>query len=1531
MLRANTANIGVLKRGNHGSDRMTRRGVAVAALLACAWSTPVTAQPTAGKVIAGQATINALSSTSTLIRQSSGKAIITWSGFSISAGASVIFQQPGPGSIVLNRVTGGVISNLMGTLSANGQVWLVNPAGIVVGSGAHINVAGLLLSTADLSNGNFLSGNYNFNIPGNPGAAVVNHGQIVAASGGSVVLGAPQVTNDGLVEAELGTVVVAGAKTFAVDFAGDNLLSFAITGPVTQVAQGTGALVANGGTLAAQGGRVLLTASAAKGVLDNVINVSGIVEATSASVGANGQIVLSGSGGAVTVSGTLDASGKGAGQTGGTVEVLGDRVNLAAGAKIDVSGDAGGGTALVGGNFHGAGPQANAAITTVAAGATIDADAITSGNGGRVAVWSEDATDFAGSITARGGAEGGNGGYVETSGQLELAFTGSVDLRAPHGQMGMLLLDPQDLDIVNDEQTPEAGASSILDTTLEGALANGNVTLATNNSSGSQSGDIAVATNITWVSGTSLTLEAYRNITLDAGVTIANTSSSSGAGLVLRADSIGTGTGTVIFDDGAEINFANSAGTVAIYYNPVSNPAGSLVNSTSYVAGSGTAGYSGGSPGYAGGEVLLGSGSTLTAYMLVNTVYDLQNIENNPAGSYALGASIDASATAGWNSGAGFIPIGNSEPFTGTLVGTSPTGTSQTTISNLTINSGAGNVGLFGTIGPGATVSNLALVNANVTGTAANANVGGLAGTSYGTIASVTVGGSVTAASADAVGGLVGIDEGPSITGAIANVAVSGGAYSDGNVAGFGHVGALVGLVYDTSSIASSSATGAVTGGVGSDVGGLVGTAYANLTLTDDFATGAVTGGPAGPEGGGSVGGLIGASFSTPILTVVDSYATGAVNGGGQANVGGLVGIMDSGTISASYATGAVSSSQPGSSVGGLLGNSYTDSVTISQSYATGEVWGASDSIVGGLVGFNNGEITQSFAIGAVNDVSAHAVGGLVGTNFNDGSIIQSFATGAASGGSGKTGGLAGINQGYIDDSFAQGTVSGGSDGASVGGLVGQSVGGAIIEVYATGAVSGGDYTGGLIGYAYGTTLETAYWATDTTGQAIGIGFNPYDAVITGLTAAQLKAGLPSDFDPTIWGESSAVLGGFPHLLQSGSATIGSGAGGEVSFTVDGVTYIAVTGFGQNNDIQTDLIASFPVGEFVAGNALATPFEIVSSAGSCGYTGAAACNFYDGFGYSGAGQSIVIPVNVADVSNVYTLVNAYDPNPGVQLASVEFVGSAGATLTVPLIGGSTIRDFLLGGYTNTLNNTTSGVTALNAFTVQNVQGGGGSSDVNTGIVGTYHIDEQDFTLGPAFATQTLQSIVFTDSSNGSVPILLGVTVQRGSASSSPGNTSQSSGASQSQRKTAQTSTITTTQSTAPQSFSAGEPEPGTASPPPASVVQEGSAPIAPGSGTGSGGGAITSVTDMDSGAGLFSEMVPNGDSGSTGEPITVVAPWTTAPHVVPLPQSTTDPVGGAGSHLERERVVAVPPQGVAGIADGAPAAGNRALWFASGQ
>jgi uncharacterized protein (TIGR03437 family) len=201
-------------------------------------------------------------------------------------------------------------------------------------------------------------------------------------------------------------------------------------------------------------------------------------------------------------------------------------------------------------------------------------------------------------------------------------------------------------------------------------------------------------------------------------------------------------------------------------------------------------------------------------------------------------------------------------------------------------------------------------------------------------------------------------------------------------------------------------------------------------------------------------------------------------------------------------------------------------------------------------------------------------------------------------------------------------------------------------------------------------------------------------------------------------------------------------------------TYVTIPA---TENIQTALFSTFPTGIFIANNALATPFSIPSTPGKCGPPGNAPCNYYDGFGSSGNGKSITIDVSVAGPTDVYTLMNAYSPQPGQQLATIKFVGTGGATLTFPLIGGQDIRDYRMGVFANTLNGGIPNVEAFNAFSCNSP-----ANCVTSAGGGNLVADEQHFTLGSNFAGQTLTQIIITDTENGPTPILLGITV--GSAS-----------------------------------------------------------------------------------------------------------------------------------------------------------------------
>src|SRR5712675_3164949 len=261
---------------------------------------PGSAGPDGPVVVGGQATVTGAGSANVQVNQTTNNAIINWNTFNIGAGQSTTFVQPGTSSVTLNRVTGGLgPSEIYGTLTANGHVFLINPDGVLVGASGVINTAGFLATTSDIRNQDFMAGRYVFSIPGHPNASIVNQGNITATSGGFAALVAPGVRNTGTITATLGTVALASGNTFTLDLYGDKLIQLApgdeIASKVIDVATGKPlkSLVSNtkNGTLSANGGRVELTAAAARAVVDSVINTKGVIRADS--IGRhNGMIVL---------------------------------------------------------------------------------------------------------------------------------------------------------------------------------------------------------------------------------------------------------------------------------------------------------------------------------------------------------------------------------------------------------------------------------------------------------------------------------------------------------------------------------------------------------------------------------------------------------------------------------------------------------------------------------------------------------------------------------------------------------------------------------------------------------------------------------------------------------------------------------------------------------------------------------------------------------------------------------------------------------------------------------------------------------------------------------------------------------------------------------------------------------------------------------------------------------------------------------------------------------------------------------------
>lgn len=777
----------------------------------------VSALPIGQQVVSGQAQFQKQGTQLTITN--TPRAIISWGSFSIAANETVRFAQQSTTSTVLNRIVGQDPSRILGALQSNGKVFLVNPNGILFGQTARVDVNGLVASTLNITNQDFLAGKYAF-AAGESAGSVINQGVITAPSGGTVALIGSSVENSGIINSPRGEVLLAAGRSIQLVDVHTPDIAVVVSAPDDK-AVNLGQIIAQSGTVGIYGALV-----SQKGIINADSAVAGdggkiIFKASKASAldtgsvttadGKNGgQITVQADAGAATVAGKVSAVGSD--EKGGNIQILGRNVALTETAQVSANGNTVGGSILIGGDWQGSNPAIrNAEATSVAQGATISADSIGNGDGGKVVIWANDRTVFYGSISARGGENGGNGGNVEVSGKQNLIYRGTTDVRAPKGMIGSLLLDPTDYTIGTDIAGAALGAQLDL----------ANVTIQTA-AAGVQPGDITVSDAITWGSNATLTLSAHNDINVNNTIT-----NSHGGSLVLRGDSDADGAGNVFFGGPGHVTLTGG-GNASILYNPP----GGYTTPTNYAANV--------------------TGIVPTAYMLVNTVTDLQNISSNLAGTYALGKDIDATVTNTWNAGAGFVPLGDNslipaQSFTGTFDGFGHT------ITNLFINRPATDyVGLFGgTIGnAGNIIRNVGLVNVNVTG---HFQVAGLVAHTGASVSNSYVTGTVTG-TGNTVGGLVALNAG---------------------------------------TISKSYSTATVSSPAGNFVGGLVGSNYSGATysaiISDSFSTGSVT-------GNSDVGGLVGnVSNSGSVNSITNSYSTGSVSG--SSNRGGLIGRVTGGAV----------------------------------------------------------------------------------------------------------------------------------------------------------------------------------------------------------------------------------------------------------------------------------------------------------------------------------------------------------------------------------------------------------------------------------------------------------------------------------------------------------------------------------------------------------------------------------------------------------------------------------------------------------
>ncbi|PHV37428.1 YDG domain-containing protein [Janthinobacterium sp. BJB304] len=1092
----------------------------MAAALMLGYGSLALAGPAGGTVVAGQATINGAPG-ATVIRQGSQNAVINWASFNIGKGESVQFQQPNSNAVALNRVLGGDGTTILGNLSANGKVFIVNPNGILFGQGASVNTAGLVASTLDISNADFMAGKYQFS--GNGTGKVLNQGSISAPGGYVALLGA-HVSNEGTIQARLGSVALAAGKAITLDVAGDGLLNVAVN------AGAVGALVNNGGLIQADGGSVVLTAQAAGDLLKTAVNNTGVIEAhTIATRGGTIKLLGDMQSGTVNAAGTLDASASDGGN-GGFIDTS------AAHVKID------------------------------------DALKVTTASSkGLAGTWLIDPTDF--NIAVSGGDM--TGAFLSNS-----LKSGNVQIQSVSGGSGTQgnINVNDNINWTANKLTLTAQNNININKAMRGA---GTASLALEyGQSGVAAGNLStynVKAEVDLPSGNNFSTKLGSN----GSVTVYQVINSLGAFNSTTGSDVqgmqGNLSGKYVL--GSNIDARGTSGwDGGKGFAPIGSDAAPFTGTLDGL-GHEIVGLTINRP-----EVPVGMFGNIGAaaavrnmgFSGVSVAGSAANYSSTYAGIGALAAvnsgKIDNVYSSGAVSGSGYVNLGG-------LVGINAGTISNSRVSGTVVSAGDPGPGGYGAAGgfvglnavggliknssSSATTSSTRYVAAGLvvtnsgaisdsyaTGTVnAGANYGGgLVSFNNGSISNSYATGAMNASGS--AGGLVGTNNSGSAT--ISNSYATGKVTSTG-----GYVGGLVGLLRGT--LSNSYATGDVqtTGLAGGVVGYNVGG-----TITNVYTTGKVTG------GGASVGAIVGEHNSGSVnRAYFDSTINSGLNGIGQSfngatsNAQGLstaqmlvssnyvgfnftttggatgnnwVAVSADGTLNGAAGTRPMLASEWSNTINSahqlqLMAMNKTATYTLGSSFSAAttaangqDIWGTTGFIPVGTAGSaftgsldGTGHIISSLTIAkaGVNNVGlfgAIGSGGVVanvglsggsvagGTNVgalagsNAGTISGSFATSGVTSTS-TGGGLVGSNTGTVADSYASGAVSGTS---IVGGLVGSN-GGSIANSYANGSVSGSSNVGGLVGASTGSTTGS-YWDTTASGQANSMGG-------TAMTTAQLK------------------------------------------------------------------------------------------------------------------------------------------------------------------------------------------------------------------------------------------------------------------------------------------------------------------------------------------------------------------------------------------------------------------------------------------
>ncbi|BCA55373.1 hypothetical protein W02_25130 [Nitrospira sp. KM1] len=675
-----------LAAGFHGRASLSRALRCLLASVQILMPTLAAALPADGTVVGGRATIQLSTGKALTIQQTTDKAILNWKSFSIGQGESVQFVQPSASSVALNRVLGTDPSIILGRLQANGRLVLLNPNGVLFGAGSQINVGGLLATTLQIRDSDFMAGHYLFaQDPLKTLGTVVNRGAIQISDHGFVFLVAPGVSNEGLIVANLGQVVLGSGRQFTMDMMGDGLINYAIDGKVLSRLTGMdgaplASAVGNSGTIIAGGGQVILSAKASGEVFSSVVNQSGVIRARSLA-GEGGIVRLEGSDpvtntgrigwktnlgqvkhadGIVLHTGEIDVSAAQPGASQGQVTITGETVRLSGNILARGTDGSQGGRILI----------ASTKNTVATTDSVVDASGAGHSSAGNVVVWSDRDTRFNGNILARGGDQSGNGGQVEVSGHERLGFNGHVNALAPNGMTGSLLLDPLSITVATGgaatlAQVDQFGDTPAANQTIDSATINAaaaNVTLQAN-------ADVTVSNPISMTNnGVGISMQAGRNINVNAAVTTNNGNISlsandsnaisanrtAGAGGITfgAAGSLSAGSGDIALSVGSSSTAPFNPGAITTVRNLTTTTGNIAITSPNGVslsgivnAGSGTISINANTDGAGAQGLTMNAGSSIATTNSGGNAVQL--VVNSPAGGTGTAALRGSISTGG--------------------------------------------------------------------------------------------------------------------------------------------------------------------------------------------------------------------------------------------------------------------------------------------------------------------------------------------------------------------------------------------------------------------------------------------------------------------------------------------------------------------------------------------------------------------------------------------------------------------------------------------------------------------------------------------------------------------------------------------------------------------------------------------------------------------------------------------------------------------------------------------------------------------